>query len=178
MRYVAMLVACVVAALVAVGTGVAAQAEHITIHIEDQFQDPDLTAACGTPISISVVGDLKVTLVRNQEGLVVLELDRLGGTKVTYSSAQGSFSFMLTTSSWDYGEGAVVGSDVIVSFHGLMGHAPGFIDSDAGLFRFLGVVTGFDEFGIPQVDFVEVISDRGNRNSGEDITAAICGALT
>jgi len=43
---------------------------------------------------------------------------------------------------------------------------------------FLGVVTGFDEFGIPQVDFVEVMADRGNRNRGEEIVAAICAEPT
>ena len=64
-----------------------------------------------------------------------------------------------------------------VSFAGLQGHAPGFIDSDAGLFRFVGVVVGFDEFGIPLVDFVELLADRGNRNSQEEIGDAICAAL-
>jgi hypothetical protein len=39
-------------------------------------------------------------------------------------------------------------------------------------------VEGFDEFGIPEVEFQEVIADRGNRNSGEEIVAAICAELT
>jgi len=39
-------------------------------------------------------------------------------------------------------------------------------------------VTGFDEFGIPQVEGTEVIAERGNVNCGGDITAAICAALT
>ena len=48
----------------------------------------------------------------------------------------------------------------------------------AGLFQILGVVTGFDEFGIPTFNFVDVIADRGNRHSVEEIDAAICEALT
>jgi hypothetical protein len=123
---------------------------------------------------------LKVSLVRNKSGLVVRETDRAGGGRTTYRSPDTgkSFSFPIQPSHWDYGSGAVVGSPVIVSFTGLMGHVPGLIPSDAGLFRFLGHVTGFDEFGIPLVDFDEVIADRGNRNSEEEIVAAICGKLS
>jgi hypothetical protein len=178
MRYLAMLAACALAALVVVGAGAGARAEHITIQIDEHFEAEELTAACGFAVFIDFVGEAKVTLIRNKEGLIVREIDRVGGgAKITYSSAQASFSFPQLPSSWDYGDGAEVGSDVIVSFHGLFGHAPGLIASDAGLFRFLGVVTGFDEFGIPEVDFVDVIAERGNRESGEDIDAAICEAL-
>ncbi len=67
---------------------------------------------------------------------------------------------------------------MIVTFHGLFGHIPGGIRSDAGLFSFLGVVTCFDEFGIPEVDFVEAIVERGNRVPEEDVLAAMCEALT
>jgi hypothetical protein len=31
-------------------------------------------------------------------------------------------------------------------------------------------VSGFDEFGIPEVELTEVIAERGNINSGEEIT--------
>ncbi len=53
------------------------------------------------------------------------------------------------------------------------------IDSDAGLARVTGTVDGFDELGIPVVDFedAEVLLDVGNRNSGEEVVAAICSAL-
>jgi hypothetical protein len=179
MRYLSLLAACAVVALAVVGTGAGARAEHVTIHIDDHFQDGRLTAACGFAVFIDFVGEAKVTLIRNKEGLIVRELDHVGGgAKVTYRSAQASFSFPFDTSNWDYGEGAKVGSEVIVSAHGLFGHVPGFIPSDAGLFRFRGVVTGFDEFGIPLVDFVEVIADRGNRESADDVAAAICEALS
>jgi hypothetical protein len=42
----------------------------------------------------------------------------------------------------------------------------------------LGVVDGFDELGIPEVEFVDLIADRGNRGTLEAITAAICGTLS
>ena len=175
MRYLAMLAACAVSALVVVGTTTGARAEQITIQIDEHFEP----GFCDFPVFIDFVGELKVTLIRNQDGLVVREIDRFGGgAKITYSSAQGSFSFPQTPSTWDYGDGAVVGSEVVVSFHGLFGHAPGFIASDAGLFQFLGVVTGFDEFGIPEFEFVDVIAERGNREPEEDVVAAICAALS
>lgn len=178
MRYLAMWAACAVVALMVVGTSVGAQPEQITIQIDEHFQDEGLTATCGVPIFTDVVGEAKVTLIRNKEGLVVREIDRAGGAKITYRSAQASFSGPLSPSTWDYGDGAVVGSDVVVSFHGLIGHVPGFISSDAGMSQILGVVTGFDEFGIPTFNFVDVIADRGNRHSVEEIDAAICEALT
>ena len=39
---------------------------------------------------------------------------------------------------------------------------------------------GFDEFGVPLVFFesFDVLVEHGNRESGEDILAAVCGALT
>jgi len=74
---------------------------------------------CGFPVTIHTVGDLHVTLVRNSAGLIVRETDKAGGTKVTFSSASGSFSFPAQPSQWDYGDGAVIGSPVVVSFPGL-----------------------------------------------------------
>lgn len=171
-------VALLVAFAAAAPSGATARQVHITL--DDHFQDDFLTEQCGVDVFIDVVGDLQVTLVYNRSGLIVREIDRAGGGRVTYSSPDtgNSFSFPIQPSQWDYGSGAVVGSPVVVSFTGLMGHVPGFIDSDAGLFRFLGIVEGFDEFGIPEVEFQEVIADRGNRNSGDEIVAAICAELT
>ena len=181
MRHLFVLVAAVVVAALAAGAGTAApRAEQVHIAINDVFVDEGLSEACGFEVTVSVVGDLQVTLIRNQDGLVVREIDRLGGTKVTFSSANGSFSFIAAPSQWDYGSGAVVGSTATVMFPGLFGHVPGAIASDAGLVRVTGTVTGFDEFGIPIVDFenAEVLLDVGNRATGEEIDAAICSGLS
>ncbi len=54
----------------------------------------------------------------------------------------------------------------------------GFIPSDAGTATFVGVVTGFDEFGIPLVDIPHPpIRETGNRESGEDVLAVFGEAL-
>ena len=177
-QLVALLSIAVLGLLVAAPTSATARQVHITI--DDHFQDDFLSEACGVDVFIDVVADLQVTLVYNRAGLVVREIDRAGGGTITYRSPDtgNSFSFPFQPSQWDYGSGAVLGSPVTVSFTGLFGHVPGGIDSDAGLFRFLGTVEGFDEFGIPQVEFNEVIAERGNRNSGEEVVAAICAELT
>ena len=181
MRYLSVLAACALVALVVVGTGTGARAEQITIHIDEHIDANALTDACGVEVDIDIVADLKVTLISNKEGLVVREIDAaFGNGTLTYSSPDtgNSFSFTVQRSTWDYGDGAVVGSEVLVQFTGLQGHVPGLIATDAGLVRIVGVVTGFDEFGIPQVDFPNPpLSDRGNRESGEDILAAICAGL-
>jgi hypothetical protein len=180
MRRLAAVLSIAGLALFAVGPSNAARAEQIHIAIDDHFQSEFLSEQCGFDVVIDVVADLQVTLVYNSSGLVVQEIDRAGGGTITFASPDTgkSFSFPFQPSQWDYGSGAVVGSPVTVSFTGLFGHVPGLLSSDAGLFRFLGVVEGFDEFGIPEVEFVDVIADRGNRGSGEEINAAICAALT
>jgi hypothetical protein len=181
MRHLFVLIAALVVTALAAGAGNAApRAEQVHIAINDVFVDEGLSEACGVEVTVSVVGDLQVTLIRNQEGLVVREIDRLHGIKITFSSESGSFSFIAAPSQWDYGSGAVVGSTAIVTFPGLQGHVPGLIASDAGLVRLSATVVGFDEFGIPIVDFenAEVLIDVGNRNSGDEIVSAICSALS
>jgi hypothetical protein len=180
MRRLAVLLGLVALALLTATPGSAAQARQISVDINDSFQDPDLSATCGVDVFIDFVAHLQVTLVYNQSGLVVRELDHAGNGTVTYRSPDTgkSFSFPIQPSQWDYGSGAVIGSTATFQFVGLFGHATGFIDSDAGRLQIVGVVTGFDEFGIPLVEGTEVIAESGNINSDEEIDAAICAALT
>jgi hypothetical protein len=181
MRHLAAFVGAVVLAALGAGASTAAPAEQIHISINDTFVSDFLGEQCGFPVTINTTADLHVTLVRNQQGLIVREIDRAGGGRVTYSSDNGSFSFPAAPSQFDYGSGAVIGSSVVASFPGLQGHVPGRVASDAGLVRLEGIiVSGFDEFGIPELDFTnaEVVVDVGNREDSESILAAICGALS
>jgi len=182
LRHMTALIAAIFVAVLGAGASTAApSAEQIHVSINDVFVSDFWTEECGFTVTITTAGELHVTLIRNQEGLVVREIDRLGGTRVTFSSATGSFSFPTAPSQWDYGSGAVIGSPVVVSFPGLQGHVPGLVASDAGLVRLEGaVVEGFDEFGIPEVDFTnaEPVIDVGHHASFEDVRAAICGALS
>jgi hypothetical protein len=161
----------------------AQQASHVTINVEDSFEDPFWTERCGTTVLFSVEGTLHVTLLYNKEGLIVKEIDPSSGLTVTFSAPLlgNSFSFPAGTAIFDYGAGAQVGSTFTAKFVGLIGHVPGLIASDAGLVIVAGgVVEGFDEFGIPLLDFesAEVVVEHGNSEGGEDVEAAVCGTLT
>jgi predicted aconitase with swiveling domain len=161
----------------------AQQARHVRIVIDESFTDEFWTETCGTEVVILLEATLNVTLVYNQEGLIVREIDPSGGGTVTFSApATGnSFSFPFQTAIFDYGAGAEVGSPFTAKFVGLFGHVAGVIASDAGQVIVTGgVVSGFDEFGIPELDFTEaeVLVEHGNFESEEDVQAAVCGTLT
>jgi predicted aconitase with swiveling domain len=169
--------------LLVAGPADAQRARHVTINVEDTFVDDFWTETCGTTVVISVEGTLHVTLLYNREGLIVKEIDPSSGLTVTFSARQtgNSFSFPTNTAIFDYGAGAEVGSTFTAKFVGLGGHVPGVIASDAGQVIVTGgVVEGFDEFGIPLLNFenAEVVVEHGNFESQEDIAAAICGTLT
>ena len=158
----------------------AQRARHVTINVEDTFEDEFWTETCGTTVVISTEGTLHVTLLYNEEGLIVKEIDPSSGLTVTFSAPQtgNSFSFPANTVIFDYGAGAEVGSTFTGKSVGLFGHVPGLIASDAGQLIFTGVVEGFDEFGIPLLEFTELLVEHGNFGSQEDINAAVCGTLT
>jgi len=177
--------AAVVALIAVLGLTVAApanaqQARHLTINIDDTFESDFWTDACGTAVVISAEATLNVTLVYNKEGLLVREIDPAGGGTVTFSAPEtgNSFSFPFAATIIDYGAGAQVGSTFTAKSVGLIGHVPGLIASDAGQVIFTGVVFGFEENGSPLLDFREILVEHGNRESGEDVMAAVCGALT
>jgi hypothetical protein len=173
---VLVLALCVLVAMAFAATATAGS-RHVTIQVDDTFVVPagDL---CEFPVTINVAGTISVKLVLNRQGQVVREIDTWRGGRITYSSANGSFSFMTNPIMYDYGEGAEIGSEVTIKIVGLEGHAPGFISSDAGIVLLSGVVVDFDEFGIPLVEFGDVTFVHGHFNSPEDIDSAICAALS
>jgi hypothetical protein len=157
----------------------AARSQQMTFPIDDTFTDEGASEACGFDVTVHIEGTARVTLILDAEGNVLREIDTVQGGTVTYSSATGSFSFPLAQPIiFDYGEGAEVGSEVTIKVVGLFGHVPGFIPSDAGLLILTGEVIEFDEFGIPIVDFQDVVVEHGNHESEERIFGAICAALS
>jgi hypothetical protein len=158
----------------------AQQARHLTVNIDESFVSDFWTETCGTTVVVSSEATLNVTLVYNQEGLLVREIDPSGGGTVTFSAPEtgNSFSFPFNATVIDYGAGAQVGSTFTAKFVGLFGHVPGLIASDAGQLVVTGVVFGFEENGSPLLEFREVVAVIGHRATEEEITAAICGALT
>jgi hypothetical protein len=171
-------------AVCALAVPAAAQArppERISIDISDTFTDPFLSDQCGTDVVFTITGNVTVTLTRNAAGLIVREADHSAGSKVTVSAPETGRSFSFPNSAvatYDYGTGATVGSPVTLTLRGLFGHVTGHIASDAGTITLVGTVEGFDEFGIPLVDFPNPpIRETGNRE-GEAVAAAFCEALT
>jgi hypothetical protein len=173
------------AALAVVGPGAgtstaAPAAEQVHIAINDTSQSDFWSEQCGFEVTSSLVADLQVTVIRNREGLIVREIDTYGGATFTFSSQNGSFAFPQAPLQVDYGSGAVVGSEAVISFTGMRGRVPG-LPADAGLERLEGVVVaGFDEFGLPFLDFANAVAvlDAGSRHDFETVRAAICAALS
>jgi hypothetical protein len=169
---------CALAVLVLAATAGAAT-RVVSFPIDVTFQDEDFTEFCGFDVFIHVEGTVRATLVLDEEGDVVREIDTASATLTTFSDT-GSFSFPLAQPViFDYGEGAEIGSTATIKIVGLGGHVPGSIASDAGIIIGTGTVFDFSPEGIPIVDFDgEVTFEHGNSESGEDIGTAVCAALS
>jgi hypothetical protein len=169
---------CALAVLALAATAGAAT-RHLSFPVDDTSQDEFLSDACGFDVFINVKGTARVTLLLDADGDVVKEIDTFQGF-VTYTSGTGSFRFPLAQPiRFDYGEGAEIGSTATIKIVGLSGHATGHIASDAGIIILTGTVVDFSPEGIPIVDFDgEVTFQHGNFESGDDIVAAICAALS
>jgi len=164
-------------ALAVPGTAVASQPVTQTFDTSSSFTDDELSAACGFEVVVSREGQTLVTLFYNQDGLVARETDSAVGTKITYSapSTGRSFSYPRTLiASYDYGAGAVVGSDVTVKVTGSLENFPG-TTPFAGQIIAPGVVVGFSD-GLPLVDITgDPLADNGSRSEAD--VDAICAAL-
>jgi hypothetical protein len=160
MRMLALLVAACAAAFVVAGAN-AAQHEQFAIQVQDSFVAPFMSAACGVPVTITLDGVARVSLTRNDDGLVVKEHDVLSSFTATFASplALGGTGLSFTNRSpgvatFDYGEGAAIGSSAVITLTGLQGPAAGASSSVAGGYqRLIGTVYGFSPEGIPLVDF-------------------------
>ena len=185
MRRLLVFIAVALSALAVPAASTAQRAVHLenAIDISASFQSPLLSEACGFPVTVTVSGALDETLIYNDAGLVVRQIESAPAATATFSSPFGSFSFPeALTSVYSYPGGATLGSTANYTSAGLLrfGLVPGFGVSNAGIDIVAnGVVVGFTPEGIPIVDFTEstVVITHGNRNSDEEIFASICAAL-
>ena len=160
MRMLALLVA-VCAAAVGVAVANAAPPQQFAIQVHESFVAPFMSAACGVPVTITLDGVSRVTLTRNSSGLVVKEHDVLSSFTATFESplALGGTGQSFTNHSpgvatFEYGEGAALGSTAVITLTGLQGPAAGAGSSvTAGYQRLTGTVFAFSPEGIPIVDF-------------------------
>jgi len=159
----------------------AAPPERVSLDVsEPAFQDPFLTELCGAEVVVSTTATLEATLWRNEAGLVVRERDRFPNAWRTFSAPATGESFRVRfegVSTWDYGTGATIGSEVRITRHGLFFHIPG-ATAIAGLEITEGAVVDHFEQGVPIVEG----GGTGTKLVGHfpddvDFGAAICKAL-
>jgi hypothetical protein len=175
------------AAVFALGGASAAKAER-AVHLNGlydfsgSFTDSSL---CGFPITVTSSGSYDITLVYNDAGLVIREIDTTPAAKTTFSSASGSFTYPVSfVARTTYPGGATVGLRVDVTSTGLFGPrvtgAGTMSGTAAGIQFFSGaVVTGFTPEGIPIVDTRgATFTFRGTGPSGDELDADICAALS
>ena len=77
LRHLTVFLGALACAAVLAGTALSG-AEQIHISINDSEVNDFWSDQCGTEVTVSQVGDLHVTLVRNKAGLVVRETDKIG----------------------------------------------------------------------------------------------------
>lgn len=185
MRKLALL-AVVCAAAAAATSATAATPEHFTVPIQDTFDAPFMSGACGIPVTITIEGTAHVTLWRNDSGLVVREHDvsssftavfespaDLGGTGRSFTNRSPGVA------TFDYGPGATLGSTALITLTGLAGPAAGSGTAvAAGLQRLTGTVFAFSPEGIPIVDFDgPLIAEHGTWPPFDVVLAQRCEAL-
>lgn len=160
------------------GPVAAQRAVHITgIPIAFSIVAPDASAACGFEVTVTLTGTGSATLVYNDAGLIIREVDTEPAARITWSGNGHSFSYptssqILVTS---YPEGATIGAPAQTISTGFYGKAPGSIPN-AGPDVLLGHVVGFTAEGLPLVEFDELLASHGPRpNFDEGICAALDG---
>ena len=131
MRKLALLAATLAAAVAATGAGAAAP-EHYRVPIQDTFFAPFMSGACGVPVTITIEGTANVLLQRNDAGLIVREHDVLSSFTAVFESPTelGGTGRSFTNRSpgvatFDYGDGATIGSTAVITLTGLAGPAAG-----------------------------------------------------
>lgn len=186
MRRLLVFITVALSALAVTATSSAQRAVHLqnAIDISVSFESVLLTEACGFPVTVTVSGAVDETLIYNDAGLVVRQIENSPAATARFSSPYGSFSFPeAATSVFTYPGGATLGATANFHSSGLLafGLVPGFGVSNAGIDIVANaVVVDFSPEGIPIVDFTDAttVISHGNRNSDEEIFGAICAALS
>ena len=157
MRKHLLLLAALGGALALAATAYAAPPRHFSFDNSASGFAPFTSAACGTPVYITVTGTYDVTLYYDANGNVVRELDRIPDGTTTFSSPATGKSFTIRGSSVtevDYHGGATLGSPAVVRLLGFQGSGAGPGTSvSAGQRVWNGTVDDFSPEGIPLVDF-------------------------
>ena len=141
---------------------------------------PALTPVCGFDVSLTVAGTYKATVLYDQPGMVVRELDTQPDTQLIWSSSTTGKSFAYPFSAvfrTEYPNGATPGSPAVATMTGLGDKAPE-IPADAGQLVFDNASVLFvNSDGVPIVDYGLPTSSHGHTNDRDALCAALCAAL-
>jgi hypothetical protein len=143
------------------------------------FQSGFLTAACGTPVFISLNGTLQITLRTAKDG-VLHETDVFQNWPITTSAPDfgTSYSFKFGPGFFEYPDGVYIGAPSIVTFLGVDSNIPG-LHAVAGRTVIVGEVIDITPEGVPIVDTSgPLLSEVGNHEDPAVVRAAVCAALT
>jgi hypothetical protein len=162
-------------AMMIAGPAAAQRAVHITgIPIAFSGVDDYLTDVCGYEVIFTLTGTASATLVNNDAGLIIREVDTAPAARKTFSGNGTSFSYQGNTIAvTSYPEGATIGAPAEVISTGFWGK-PGSI-ANAGPDIISGHVVAFTAEGVPLVEFDELLASHGPRPA--DFAGDICGAL-
>ena len=180
---ITVLIAAAVIALVGAGASRAERAVHLHGLFErsGSFVESFFSEQCGFPVTVTFKLSSDVTLVYNDAGLVVKEIDTSPVSTITYSSEFGSFSSpQHLTAITTYPGGATLGSTANIIFGGIFFHAPGQAAGAEVTIAVNEVVVGFTPEGIPETDFTGATSTtfHGSDVSFDEFVSATCAALS
>ena len=167
------------AVVLAVPTAAADPPERFVFVDDFTFQSGVLTAACGTPVFISLNGTLHIILRTDKDG-ALHETDAFENWAFTISAPDHdtSFSYKFGPGFFEYPEGAFIGAPSVVTFLGLDSNVPG-LHAVAGRTVVVGEVIDITPEGVPIVDTIgPLVSQVGNHVDQAVVRAAICAALT
>ena len=153
----------------------AAPPAHFSERISLTYPEAYLTDLCGFPVFFSLVGNLDTTLLYDQCGAIISEIDTQPGATLSFTAPTTGKSFSAINRT-DYTDGAALGSETISSGGGLSLKVPG-VSAQAGHAVFSGIVVDQTPYGVPIVAFTGVISWSGHENDPDAVDAAFCTAL-
>ena len=145
------------------------------------FSIPDdaLTAACGFDVFQVAAGLIDITLLYDQSGTLIREIDTFPTLTLSFtapSTGKSIGSRVAAPVITDYTGGGAVGTAAVVHFNGLqLMLGPGVMFTGRQVFD--AVVVDTSPEGIPIIAFTNLISQSGNRFSG-DFPGVVCAALS
>jgi hypothetical protein len=143
------------------------------------FRDDPLSAACGFDVFDVLAANIDVTLLYDQSGTLIREIDTFPTGTFSFAAPStgksiGSRAPMVLIT--DYTGGGAVGTPAVASLTGLqLMLGPGVMFTGRQVFD--AVVIDHSPEGIPIIEFTSLISQSGNFFSG-DTAPLVCAALS